>query len=357
MKIYDERQTLFSRVRLQKGTKDYQQFYQSYPEYQSGDDAIRGMDFLNALRKSDEFKARVFPIFNENDHLTEHFYKAVETVKLKEKTPVPKDFHHNIKALMKHYGALDVGIVHLKTHHYYSHKGYNRDYPKQTYGEAIKTRYQTAIVYLVPMDEDHLKRAPHIESTLESLGAYLDIAYSGMRMATYLKQLGYRSTFQSEIYYLTPLVPLAVDAGLGEIGMHNHLMHPEYGNRVRIGAVLTDLPLKEDAPIDFGVEAFCKRCALCLMNCPMLSISFKKRMVNEKQFYKFNDQSCFKIFKNAGTDCGICIQSCPLSYNIGIARLMDAKNDPKKIDKLIQKHLNKHGRRPSIKTPLPIVGE
>ncbi len=356
-KFYDERDITFSRVRLKKGSKAYQSYYQKNPSYLEGDDAIREKDFLKNLKKPDLFKQRFFPIFSHNEQIMQQFYRTLDAIDVKEKPPIPKTFHQNIKATLKHYGALEVGIVRLKAHHYYTHQGYDYDFPKQSYGQKINTRYKTAIVFLMPMDLTYLKRSPHFETTLESMNVYLNAAYVGFRGASYLKSLGHRSMFQSLIYYITPLVPLAVDAGLGEVGMHNHLIHPKHGDKVRIGAVLTDLELEEDQPIDFGLEMFCKRCALCLINCPMQSISFKQRRVNGKRFYKFDDQSCYKIFKNAGTDCAVCIQSCPLAYDIGYERIINAKNDPAKIDAIIKEHLEKHGRRPSIKTPLPLVEE
>jgi epoxyqueuosine reductase QueG len=56
------------------------------------------------------------------------------------------------------------------------------------------------------------------------------------------------------------LVPAAVDAGLGEMGLFGYLITKELGPRVRIFAVTTDLPLVVDHPMDIGVEDFCRFC-------------------------------------------------------------------------------------------------
>ena len=356
-KHYDERETLFSRVRLEEGSSNSLDFYRKHPGYKTSDDAIRGMDFLDNLKKDTAFKSRFFPLFQQNETIIKQFYETLEAIPLADKQPIPEGFESNIKAIAGHYGACDAGIVRLKKTHYYSHRGFDERPPGESYGEKIEPRHKTAIVFLVRMDKDALMRAPHFEEIAESMNAYMNLAYTGMRLASYLKALGYDSTFQSEIHYLTPLVPLAVDGGLGEVGMTNHLVHPEYGNRVRIGAVMSDIDLQPDQPIDYGLELFCKRCALCLMNCPMQSISFKQRTLNGKRFYKLDEHSCFKLFKKAGTDCGVCIQSCPLSYEIDPKRLKAAKGNPEKIDTIIKDHLNKNGRRPKHQRPLPIVEE
>jgi epoxyqueuosine reductase QueG len=208
---------------------------------------------------------------------------------------------------------------------------------------------------MIPMNLDYINRAPFFEELLETENVYLNIAETGSKLALYLKGIGYDAMFQSEAYYLTPLVPLAYDAGLGEIGMGNHIVTPEFGDRVRLGAVLTILPLKTDEPIDFGLEQFCKRCALCLMNCPSHSITPHPRNVNNRQFYKFNDQTCFNLWKNTGTDCGTCIQSCPFTQGIDANTIAKMKDNPDLIDEVIATHLKKHGRRRMTKEDLDIV--
>jgi len=63
-------------------------------------------------------------------------------------------------------------------------------------------------------------------------------------------------------------IPLAIDAGLGQLGRNGLLITPKYGPAVRIGKVLTDMPLVPDRPIDFGVTEFCQSCKKCAEHCP-----------------------------------------------------------------------------------------
>jgi len=46
---------------------------------------------------------------------------------------------------------------------------------------------------------------------------------------------------------------LAIDGGLGQLGRSGLLVTPEYGARVRIAKVRTDMPLIPDKPIDFAL--------------------------------------------------------------------------------------------------------
>jgi epoxyqueuosine reductase QueG len=44
--------------------------------------------------------------------------------------------------------------------------------------------------------------------------------------------------------------------------------------------ILTDLPLVPDAPVDIGVEDFCKICRKCANTCPTNSIPFGDKVVH-----------------------------------------------------------------------------
>lgn len=57
----------------------------------------------------------------------------------------------------------------------------------------------------------------------------------------------------------------AVAAGLGAFGRHNLVVHPELGSRAIFTAVLTDLPLSSDCPVQ---DALCTDCGLCVRSCP-----------------------------------------------------------------------------------------
>lgn len=57
----------------------------------------------------------------------------------------------------------------------------------------------------------------------------------------------------------------AVAAGLGALGRHNLVVHPRFGSRVIFSAVLTDLDLPSDRPLNGHP---CTECGLCVERCP-----------------------------------------------------------------------------------------
>jgi epoxyqueuosine reductase QueG len=111
------------------------------------------------------------------------------------------------------------------------------------------------------------------------------------------------------------LVPLAVDAGLGEVGRLGYLLTRKYGPRIRLSAVTTDLPLVPDAPVDIGVEDFCGICKKCGVCCPSKSIPLDDIIeVNGTLRWKLNAETCFDYWGKVGTDCNICMRVCPWSH-------------------------------------------
>lgn len=357
MKKYDERETLFSRVALKKNTKEYKEFYKQNSQYKHKDDEVRGVLFRDKIRKSDRFKELFLPLNQANKTLIKSVFDAARNYPVNEKrVRIEKSFSKNIKEITKYIGATDVGIVKLTDYHYYSHfGGVSETLGIKNYNKEVKKSFNTAIVFSVKMDLDMMNRAPHFEELLTTEKGYLDVAYIGAKLEMYLKDLGYKAQAQNGEYYMVPLVPLAHDAGIGQIGMTNHIVSKEHGNNIRLGAVLTTLELDYDHPIDYGLHDFCKKCALCMMNCPSKAITHKQRVVNDRIWYKFDDNRCYEVWTKMGTDCGTCIQACPFTQGIDLSLVDQMKDNPEIMDQIMEQHFAKHGRRNYIKTDLPIV--
>ena len=120
-----------------------------------------------------------------------------------------------------------------------------------------------------------------------------------------------------------------MDAGLGQVGRNGLLITPELGPRVRICKVFTDLPLKPDNPVDFGVTEFCKVCKRCAQACEVDAISMETEPTwtpacdaNNPGALKWyvDTTKCHNFWYDNGTECATCIAVCP--YNTGSKYLM-----------------------------------
>lgn len=65
--------------------------------------------------------------------------------------------------------------------------------------------------------------------------------------------------------------PVAVAAGLGQMGIHRNVIHPKFGNFILLGTVLVDVKVSEYShPIVYNP---CLECKLCVAACPTGAIS------------------------------------------------------------------------------------
>lgn len=65
--------------------------------------------------------------------------------------------------------------------------------------------------------------------------------------------------------------PVAVAAGLGQIGVHRNVIHPKFGNFILLGTILMGAEVTEyNQPIDYNP---CLECKLCVAACPVGAIS------------------------------------------------------------------------------------
>lgn len=64
--------------------------------------------------------------------------------------------------------------------------------------------------------------------------------------------------------------PVAVAAGLGQMGIHRNVIHPKFGSFILLGTVLMEVEVtRYDHPIDYNP---CLECKLCVSACPVGAI-------------------------------------------------------------------------------------
>jgi epoxyqueuosine reductase len=136
------------------------------------------------------------------------------------------------------------------------------------------------------------------------------------RLINFLTCLGYGA----EIIPSINPVPWTVAAGLGEMGRMNRVISPIYGGAIRLFAIITDLPLALDKPIDFGLQEFCRHCKVCAEACPCGALSMEKEPSWEwegeqpwhfrgKKVWWENSQKCLEY--QISERCINCMMSCP----------------------------------------------
>lgn len=224
---------------------------------------------------------------------------------------------HKIKEVARFFGADAVGITHLDQAYIYSHRARSTADGGKA-GDPIDLPHRFAICLLFAGDYDrYMTCNSRIADAEYQVGQKGTITPTFM-LAAYIREMGYAARAHCHSGYEVNPIPLAVNAGLGELGRYGMLIHEEYGSRVHLATVTTDLPLAVDAPVDIGVEDFCRQCMKCARNCPSYSISFgDKVVINGVEKWAIDVDSCYKA-RLAGrrgqwANCLICVTVCP--YN------------------------------------------
>ncbi len=316
----DERDIPFARQRsLPPGSEYYQRYYKMHPEKEEPDRRRREKGLLGAPGRIDnQYPPNVSMIhaaFDIPEFLGHYAVADPEHASMPSKVD-PVKATEIVKNYALHLGAVAVGICRVNPNWVYSHRG-EIFYDKwEDWGKEIDPAQLPpyAVVMLTEMDWDHVSSAPHTPSVAESARNYGRGAYLSTHLARWFAHLGYKAVAQNTRHYDMALPPLAVDAGLGEIGRLGYLIAPRFGARVRIFATLTDMPLIPDSPISIGVDEFCKKCKKCAESCPSKSIPMGDKIVHRGALkWKINEDSCFEYWSKVGTDCSICMAVCPFS--------------------------------------------
>lgn len=104
----------------------------------------------------------------------------------------------------------------------------------------------------------------------------------------------------------------AVLSGLGFVGKSGLFLSNEYGSKVRLATVITDMPLASELPV---IENGCGECTLCQRACPAGAIYGTPPTTDGER--NFDAEKCSKYMKEhfqdigRGSVCGVCIKVCP----------------------------------------------
>jgi reductive dehalogenase len=223
----------------------------------------------------------------------------------------PGEAAARLKGFARALGADLVGCTALDPAWVYSHAARS---PGE-WGREVTLDHRYAVAIAVEMDHELVRHAPRTPTATATALGYLESAKVAMTLARYLGLLGYDARAHVDGNYLVMCVPVAVDAGLGELGRHGLLIAPKMGSRLRIAVVTTDLPLAQDPRIDLGARAFCESCRKCATCCPSRSVDAGDPAPhNGIEKWQSEQDHCYEYWRKCGSDCGICIKVCPYSH-------------------------------------------
>ena len=204
-----------------------------------------------------------------------------------------------IKRVAREMGASDVGISELTP---------------DMLGIGITRNHPTIISLIFEEKYEHvMEGALGVEQ--EAVRVYITCAKISTKIAAHIRDLGYSAIADHNGTMEVQAIPALYAAGLGEMGRHGSLIHPEYGAGFRPGFVTTDMTLLHDSPIKYGVQDFCMQCNVCSRNCPPDAIPPPDDYIttNGQKRWLTNVEACYHASRLREEYCHICVDVCP--YN------------------------------------------
>ena len=233
----------------------------------------------------------------------------------------PEEMSREVKHVARVFGADLVGITAYDERWVYTH-AYSREGETEK-PQELPTDLPNVIVIAQEMNRELIDTVPSaLSGTATGVGYSYDTLVL-LGVAQYITNLGYRAVATMNDTALA--VPYAIKAGLGEYGRLGLLITKEFGPRVRIGKIFTDLPLDHDQPTSFGVAEFCGECRRCADACPVGAIPdgppsaevYNPSNLVGVRKWSVNAERCFKFWANQNSDCSICVRVCPYNRDFG----------------------------------------
>jgi ferredoxin len=307
----DERDIIFARMRYQPDSPEYEDYYARHPERKELDDRLQSLPQL-CSPGTGTYHPLNSPIADACFEFLGDIGFAVDGPVNPQQVEVdPAAMSRRLKGMAHYFGAVLAGITELKPHHVYTHVGRGPG----GYGTPIVLNHRYALAFAVEMDYFMVRQAPRVTTVTETAAQYVEAAKIAILLAYYIRSLGYPARAHIDANYQVICPAVAADAGLGEIGRIGILMSQEYGPRMRLGVVTTDIPLVPDEPVTLGIQDFCQRCKKCATNCPARAIPMgQKTVVRGVEKWVLDSDRCYEFWRRVGTDCAICMSVCPYSH-------------------------------------------
>ena len=215
---------------------------------------------------------------------------------------------------------LDVPIVGFAPAERWNEPTYNDLVPEAFRPRAIYPETNTVIVIGIPVNLPVLETSPSIfyHELYKTVNTLLDL--SSYRISMMLNRLGYPSISLPRDGYGSVSIlkekPVAFFshrhaaylAGLGNFGVNNMILTPQYGPRVRFTSIFTRADI---SGTDIMQAPLCTHCMRCVSICPVNALQeedYPAGRTDKKTCATRSEE----LSKHYTSPCGFCIKVCPV---------------------------------------------
>ena len=275
-------------------------FSREYPLENMAIEESASAEWARGERNNFSPEARAFA--EEHQHHMEPIVEWVRNSGNLDPTAIPtgEDVTELIRQKARELGYGEVGFTYSDRHYVY-----------QSRKPAMKGGLPHAICVALEQDYYKTQTIPSMLAEETHFGTYFNQGGLTMELTDYIRSLGYRVQVSGPTWHYGPMIPMFVQAGLGQLGANGQLLSPHFGSRARLQVIFTDANVTYDQPIDYGIHKFCQVCKVCVDRCP------GRALMPEKVWYRGVEKNKL-VFKRCRPvmarylGCGICMKVCPI---------------------------------------------
>lgn len=206
----------------------------------------------------------------------------------------------------------------------YGEVGFTRNdahYVYQSRKKPMRNDLPSAICLALEQDYVKTQTIPSLDAEDTHFGTYEDQGPLSQALTDFIRDLGYSVQVSGPTWHYGPMIPLFVEAGLGQLGANGQLLSPHFGSRARLQIIYTDAKLTHDQPIDYGIHQFCNECKVCVDRCPGRALMADKVWYRGIEKNKLVFKRCRPVMARY-LGCGVCMKVCPIQ-KYGMKPVMD----------------------------------
>ena len=249
----------------------------------------------------DDFEKRNKPVIQASAG-TGNIEPTVEPVQGKDVTKEIKD-----KAIELGFAA--VGIT-----------AYDNRYTYKTKKRWVKP-FPNTICLAMEQAYEETQMIPSEAAEKAVFDTYVSEGQAGLVLADFIRSLGYYAQVHSPTDPASVVIPMFVAAGMGQQGAMGYFLSPHFGSRHRLMMITTDALVTHDAPVDYGIQAFCTICQVCVNRCPGRALTRDKVWWRGVEKFKIIAKRCRPVMARYAA-CGVCMKVCPIQ-RFGLQAVME----------------------------------